>query len=811
MDTRTDMKLEVLRKRLQALQQESGIAEARRTLATSEERQELFRQLAEHIEQVFWMADVDLTKILYVSPTYEKLWGRSCESLYRNPHSFLDAIHPDDRQRVSDQIRNTSDVGRFDVEYRVIRPNGSIRWVHDRGFPIQDEQGKVYRITGIAEDVSPRKLAERRAEVQYAATRILAETATLAETLPKILQAVCESLGWEVGGFWLVDEQAGVLRCASMWRSSRLPVDEFEAVSRRITFAPGIGLPGRVWANRVPAWIPDVAQDNNFPRAPHAAKEGLHGAFGFPIRSNSTFLGVMEFFSHEIQPPDQDLLCLCDAIGSQIGQFSVRKQAEEALRESEAKYRAHLEQIPAVTYLVTLDSEDSKFYVSPQMEALLGFSQEEFMADADLWTKRIHADDRTRILTESAHIRTKGRPFHLEYRVQARDGRIVWVDDEVKVVKDSAGRPKFLQGVALDITKRKSAEEALRCEKDFAESLIEAAQAIVLVLDLQGCIVSFNPYTEEILGYRLEKVRQRDWLEVFFPEAARPRMRHTVTQALSESKPVVTIGAIGTTAGRSLEIKWSLKILKSSTGQPVGVLVLGHDITDLKEAQQHALQVERLATIGHMAAVLAHEGRNALQETQSAIDLLSEELEQCPKALTLLQGIQEAVDRHERIYEEIRGFAAPIVLHRQPCNLREILHLTWHRLTAVHKEQKSMLRELGEVDRHCPVDRFAIERVLRNVLENSFSACRDNVEITVRWQEKHCAGRSYLQIAIHDNGPGIKVEPKWKVFEPYITTKPRGTGLGLAIVKRIVEAHGGQISVGEHSPGTEIVITLPRG
>ena len=103
---------------------------------------------------------------------------------------------------------------------------------------------------------------------------------------------------------------------------------EFSRVTMQTVFTRGIGLPGRVWANGQPAWVLDVMQDTNFPRAPFAAQANLHGAFAFPITINEKVLGVMEFFSHEIRPPDDDLLQVFVTVGSQLAQFIERKRAE---------------------------------------------------------------------------------------------------------------------------------------------------------------------------------------------------------------------------------------------------------------------------------------------------------------------------------------------------------------------------------------------------------------------------------------------------------------------------------------------------
>jgi PAS domain S-box-containing protein len=131
---------------------------AEEVLAESEER---FRQLAENIKEVFWMADPQTTEILYISPAYEQVWGQSCRSLYERPRSFLDAVHPDDRERVRVALERHSRGEATDEEYRVVRPDGSLRWVRDRAFPVRDAKGVAYRMVGIAEDITEKKQAEQ--------------------------------------------------------------------------------------------------------------------------------------------------------------------------------------------------------------------------------------------------------------------------------------------------------------------------------------------------------------------------------------------------------------------------------------------------------------------------------------------------------------------------------------------------------------------------------------------------------------------------------------------------------------------------
>src|SRR3989338_8093154 len=184
----------------------------------------------------------------------------------------------------------------------------------------------------LKEESIEHKKDEKRLTLKYSITNILSESDGLKETLTKTLKAICEYNGWGIGEIWFIDKGTNILTLNSMWYNPSWDVKEFEAVSREITFPKGIGLPGRVWENGQPAWITDVIVDRNFPRESIASKLGLHGAFGFPIKISGNVAGVMSFFSRSIDPPDNDLLQMFDAIGTQIGEFIARKQVEEELQ-----------------------------------------------------------------------------------------------------------------------------------------------------------------------------------------------------------------------------------------------------------------------------------------------------------------------------------------------------------------------------------------------------------------------------------------------------------------------------------------------
>jgi len=194
--------------------------------------------------------------------------------------------------------------------------------------------------------MAERATRERRRGADYAVTQILAGARTLAEATPRILQAICESLGWDIGILWAVDPAAQRLRCVDAWHMPSVEAGRFEELSRTTAFAPGVGLPGRVWAGARPYCIEDVVVDSNFPRAPVALEEGLHGAVAFPILLRDDVLGVIEFFSREIRHPDADLIQMFATVGGQVGQFIDRERSAEArarLLDREQAARAEAE------------------------------------------------------------------------------------------------------------------------------------------------------------------------------------------------------------------------------------------------------------------------------------------------------------------------------------------------------------------------------------------------------------------------------------------------------------------------------------
>ena len=496
------------------------------------------------------------------------------------------------------------------------------------------------------------------------------------------------------------------------------------------------------------------------------------------------------------------------AIGGIATEITLRKRAEQALREGEERFRTLCSCSPIGIFLT--DIEGRTTYTNARCQEIFGFTPEE--AKGDGWARFIHPDDHDRVVEGWIGSTRVGRPFSQEYRTRGPDGRVRWVHDQSAPVRSDRGDPIGFVGTVEDVTDRKLAEEALLRERDFAEGLIETAPVLILVLDRHGRIDQVNPFLERIAGERPEDVRGADWFGRFVPARDRHRAREAFRRGLNGAEGSHLSHAILARDGREREIEWTYRSLDGGADEPARVLAIGHDITELKEAQGRAVQAERLAAIGQMVTGLAHESRNALQRSQACLEMLAYRLEDRPEALDLAAGIQAAHDDLQRLYEEVRCYAAPMTIERHECRLGDVLRGAWGHLEWSLRGRDARLVEAGEVDDRCLADGPRLAQVFRNILDNSIAACHDPVVVAAEWSRVDLGDRPAVRVALRDNGPGLSPEQRRNLFEPFYTTKTQGTGLGMAIARRIVEAHGGSIAAGvDGGYGAEIVITLPRG
>jgi PAS domain S-box-containing protein len=251
----------------------------------------------------------------------------------------------------------------------------------------------------------------------------------------------------------------------------------------------------------------------------------------------------------------------------------------------DAKYRALVEQIPAVVFMAYLDKGIGEAYVSPQIEAALGFSQREWLEDPVRWYQQIHPDDKTRWSTEAAEMFLSGKPLRSAYRVIARDGRVLWFQCEAKMIRREGGQPWFIHGVGVDVTELKQAEGALHQERNLLSGILDTVGALVVVLDREGRIIRFNRACQELTGYASDEAQGQPIWDVFLPadEVAQfktlfQRICETVSRTEYESCWVTRDGSLRT-------IAWSAAALPGAKHTQKYIIASGIDITEQKRAQ----------------------------------------------------------------------------------------------------------------------------------------------------------------------------------------------------------------------------------
>jgi PAS domain S-box-containing protein len=465
------------------------------------ESEECFRQLAENIEAWFWLIDSQSQEILYVSPAYEKIWGRSCQSLYPDPNRWIEAIVPEDRQKVLDQLPAEQAGELTSIEYRIIRPDGEIRWIGARTFPIVNEEGEMVRIAGIAEDITDRKLAEEQLQ-QYR------------DRLVELVKQRTSQLKTEVSQRQQAQSEIYFqARLLDVVNHAIIATDLSDKITYWNRFAEtlyGWSAEEAVGQNILEV-IPTEQTDRQAEEIFHGLQQGKNwvGEFlvkhkdghYFPVMVNDApiynqageLIGVVGI-SYDIQEQKQTEAALKKANAS-LGitveernkdlagaiqrlqeEIIQRQEAQIALRDSEQRFRAMFEQSAVGMLLATSTGE--WIQVNQKFCEFLGYSESELLKLS--WPDITHPED-----LEKSHDVMKqlftGQidSFTLEKRYLCKNGDIKWGDLTFSYVRSPQGEPIYCVGVIEDISERKQAEallrDRLRLEKALADISRELA------------------------------------------------------------------------------------------------------------------------------------------------------------------------------------------------------------------------------------------------------------------------------------------------------------------------------------------------
>jgi PAS domain S-box-containing protein len=351
---------------------------------------------------------------------------------------------------------------------------------------------------------------------------------------------------------------------------------------------------------------------------------------------------------------------------------------EQELPNVSATYRALVEQIPAVVFMAHLDRGISEAYVSPQIQATLGFSQAEWLEDPIRWYQQIHPDDKQRWSVEAAHMFLSGTPLRSAYRVMARDGRVVWFHCEAKMIRRADGRPWFIHGVGFDITELKHTEEALQEERNVVSAILHTVGALVVVLDPEGRIVRFNRACEQTAGYSFAEVQGKHfWDLCVIPEEAE-RFKLIVEQLRMDHNAKDYETSWVTRDGARRLIAWSSTVLPGGDGAPAYIIATGIDITERKRLEKAILEIsadeqrrigqdlhdglgQHLTGIAFMSKVqeqkLAEKGLTEAVEAARIVKLVNEAIN---KTRELAHGLLPVVAESQGLMSALKRWAAEV-------------------------------------------------------------------------------------------------------------------------------------------------------
>jgi two-component system CheB/CheR fusion protein len=318
--------------------------------------------------------------------------------------------------------------------------------------------------------------------------------------------------------------------------------------------------------------------------ASNGGSASLAGVELDPAQAEEVLLGLAEVFSRHLESGTRLFALSQHDLDAALNHSNDSNNDAGQLPNLEARYRALVEQIPAVVFMAYLDRGIGEAYVSPQIEAALGFSQAEWLEDPVRWYSHIHPDDKQRWSAEAAEMFLTGNPLRSAYRVVSRDGRVIWFHCEVKMIRKPNGEPWFIHGVGFDITDLKRTEEALQEERNVASAILDTVGAMVMVLDPDGRIIRFNRACEQMTGYSLAEVRGQFIWNLFVVPEEGERFEASFQRTRADQRPSEFESCWMSRDGTPRMIAWSTTFL-AGVGDTAYIIASGIDITERQRAE----------------------------------------------------------------------------------------------------------------------------------------------------------------------------------------------------------------------------------
>jgi PAS domain S-box-containing protein/putative nucleotidyltransferase with HDIG domain len=621
----------------------TGFRKTEQALLDAEEK---YHSLIEQIPAAVYTDSIgDHSSKLYVSPQIEKLSGYTPLEWVSDPDLWSNIISPEDRDLVKTEYQNTNRTGkRFLIEYRIITRDGRIVWVRDEASLLNDSKGKPVCRQGVILDITNQKQAElelrQRVEELAAFQSIVLDLAVMQDLhslLGTIIERSMALLKAPSGFIYLYDETTNDLVLA---------VEKGFPVAPGLHLKMGEGMAGRVAETRQTLIVDNYSSWEG--RSPLFKAVPYHAVIEVPMLFGGQLVGVLGVNDSgqtqcKFSEADARLLLLFAGQAASVvhdarlvqglqSELSERKKVEDSLRVAEARYRALVEQIPAIVYTDSAEQIGRTQYISPQIKTMLGYEPDDWSKNNELWTKVIHPDDRERVMEEYNRTYKCGETFTAEYRMSTKSGQTLWVRDEAVLKSDQSGNPLFWQGIIVDITERKKAELALEESEERYHQLFDLSPDAIAVHS-EGKVILANTAAMNLMGAdSSEQIIGRRMTDFVHPDF-RPLVKERTRQQIDEGKTVpVKEEKFLRVDGTSIDVE--------ATAAPIHIqdkvasLVIFRDITERKRAQDLQEAVYRIAI--------------ATETTRSLNDLF-------PQIHAIITSVMPAENFYIMLYDEERN------------------------------------------------------------------------------------------------------------------------------------------------------------
>jgi PAS domain S-box-containing protein len=560
------------------------------------------------------------------TPQLDALYGMEPGSVEHTSEDWARRVHPDDLAEAQAAIQQCFRERRPELEndYRIVRPDGEVRWLANRARVTYDAAGKPVRVVGTCADITERKRAEAEREklllrqqgVSHLRQLLLAPV-PLEAKLKSVTDGIVRLLDADFCRIWLIRPgdlcERGCIhaevhegphvcrhrdRCLHLLASSGRYTHVDGPGHRRVPF--GCYKIGRVASDEEPRFLTnDVPNDPRVHNHDWARELGLVSFAGYRLRApKGDTLGVLALFAKHPISADED--AMLNGLGSTVALTVQQATAEEAVRESEERFRATFEQ--AAVGIAHVTPEGRFLRVNQGYADIVGYTPEELRQHT--FQDVTHPED---LAANVAAVRQllagKTGAYSLEKRYVRKNGALVWGSLTVSAARDAQGRCEYLIGVVQDITARKEAEAArVQAEQRFTQ-VLENVSAAAVILSSDECITYCNPYLLELTGWSDAEVRGRNWFELFIPADQRERVRAMFEAGMCEDRLAPHYeNNILTRDGRRRLISWSNTALYDAAGRVIGLASLGYDITERRRAEE-AVWIERAKLLGILEAM----------------------------------------------------------------------------------------------------------------------------------------------------------------------------------------------------------------